>query len=282
MDPFSILSSVFSATVSVLTWLDNLEQANATIQDLHRNILLIHNIIHPLNGRPSLPPSVVMCLLAIGEDLCSIQEHLMVLKSGKVSQTTILAFLFPSNVTSKLKSDNDLLMQRIQLLQTAVLTQPYTSPTPQEGIGLLDSVGNSSVRQFWSDIFRNEDAYVTREQFRVGLDTLSHLSEEDFDTLWLRLDEFGMGVVTPMTLDAFVGDRSKSLKDTVRGIQSYPIARLGSSNDGCKVLLWVDDNPGNNEGEVTFALKCNIQVYQFTSTAAVKDWLEQHPGKGAS
>ncbi|KZT28736.1 hypothetical protein NEOLEDRAFT_773724 [Neolentinus lepideus HHB14362 ss-1] len=163
-------------------------------------------------------------------------------------------------------------MQRLQLLNTALLMGGSAPAASRDG--LLDSIQNSSVRQFWSAAFDEKDAYVTRAQFRHALDPLFPLSEQDFDTLWLRLDEFGLDVLTPRNLDAFAG--SNSLTEAVWGIHSYREGRQRVSHNGRKCLLWVDDNPENNMEEVAFALGHNIQVYQFTSTAALKMWLEAH------
>ncbi|EPQ52626.1 hypothetical protein GLOTRDRAFT_131861 [Gloeophyllum trabeum ATCC 11539] len=274
MHPFAILSSVCSAATSIFTCLDGSQQADVTVDAVHDNVRFIQEIIHPLATRRSLPPGLVLCLLDIGDNLCSIHQGLTALKGGQVSVATIHAFFFPSRVISKLKRDSDLLLQRALLLKTACQAEHTDAPPPQADIGILGSVGNPNVRQSWSDVFGNEDAYAARARFRLALDSLFNLSEEDFHTLWLRLDEFRINVVTPATLERFGGQ--SFLTDAVQRIRSGE-APPASSNHVYKCLLWVDDKPENKIEEVMFALQHHIQVQRFTSTAVLKDWLEQHP-----
>jgi len=42
------------------------------------------------------------------------------------------------------------------------------------------------------------------------------------------------------------------------------------------LLVWVDDNPDNNQYEAATALNMGIQVIQLTSTALAKAWIEDN------
>jgi hypothetical protein len=116
--------------------------------------------------------------------------------------------------------------------------------------------------------------------------------------LWL--DEFGAGGVTPSRLDEI--SAGGSLKDVLNiylrtgnflslnpmgkqllryDISDGPIPSPTSETNHqirLPLLVWIDDNPINNVGEVAHAHDLGINVIQLTSTALAKSWIEEHNG----
>jgi len=118
----------------------------------------------------------------------------------------------------------------------------------------------------------------------------------------LRLDEFGVGGVTPSHLDEIAA--GSPLEDVLKtyletgnlptligkllltyGISDGPIpSTLSESNHEenqimLPLIVWIDDNPINNTMEVAYAHELGINVIQITSTALAKAWIEEHSGQ---
>jgi len=116
----------------------------------------------------------------------------------------------------------------------------------------------------------------------------------------LRLDEFGLGGVTLLSVDEFVGDRTLTnaidqFKDRGRRM---PASMRRSKTHICTAktvcvprhcadaqesirpwLIWIDDNPSNNTDLVSFAQCHNVSVFHFFSTASVKAWVNKNEGE---
>jgi hypothetical protein len=130
-------------------------------------------------------------------------------------------------------------------------------------------------------------------------------SSASFGQLMLRLDEFGVGGVTPSCLDEIAAGHP--LKDVLKmymntgnllpltsqwgkplltyGILDGPIPSPSSKSkhDESQIMLpllvWIDDNPTNYIREVAYAHQLGINVIQLTSTALAKAWIEEHNGQ---
>lgn len=113
----------------------------------------------------------------------------------------------------------------------------------------------------------------------------------------LRLDEFGVGMITLLSVDRFVGE--KTLKDAISQMQpselrslwrdrlcltfhpaAIPIPPLKALPAPVEPwLVWIDDEPENSSELVSLAQRSGISVFQIFSTASAKAWIDVHEGE---
>ncbi|KIM78351.1 hypothetical protein PILCRDRAFT_596073 [Piloderma croceum F 1598] len=314
MDPISITSSILSSLITIKAWIDARSKKDKAVKDLSTTINLVHLILSPLcdNQRVStLHPGIVFSLLSIGEVLSRIKDHLSIWKdttsskskrSGpRISLEKVFGFISPAGVVGDLKDDAALLAQHVQIVSIAMQVSTFVAgwekekplPTlPRESLppprepplpkaSLLELIKNADVRSFWKDMIGETTLYVPQADFhRVISKWLSdNFSEAFMDVLILRIDEFGVGGVTPSGLDRFVGERPSlkeavyELKDRPRILANQHAHRAKCQNESTPWLVWVDDKPENIEQEVELARECGIEVFQFYSTASAKAWI---------
>lgn len=125
------------------------------------------------------------------------------------------------------------------------------------------------------------------------------LEDSVCESIVCRLDEYNIGGINITALDEFAGFKSLRVqialyrqvggphpsgpKDSVTSVssgQQSPEKTSGtiSHPPGEKLLVWVDDNPGNNVRFVEFARSIGIKVYELPSTAVAKVWIDQNIG----
>jgi hypothetical protein len=142
--------------------------------------------------------------------------------------------------------------------------------------------------QFWEINFRQttysvkwqqfEDALRSNAAFKLVADADSDIMQD----LQLCLDHYNTGYVVCHRLSDFVG--TDSLKDALQKYQNKKaLNRSGPLSpppaDAAfhfPALLWIDDNPGNNEYMCVYAKELGICVINLESTTAAKQWLTRH------
>jgi hypothetical protein len=111
------------------------------------------------------------------------------------------------------------------------------------------------------------------------------------------LDEYNINGINITTLDDFAGLKSLRVKIAsykhVHGPPDISNLEVPVSSEpevhgktlptfslprGGKLLVWIDDNPDFNEEYVEFAQSLNIKVYQLSSTALAKIWIDENIG----
>ena len=122
------------------------------------------------------------------------------------------------------------------------------------------------------------------------------LEDNVCQNLLLRLDEYKILVVNVTALDAFVGtdnfhEKIKNYRETLLSqavsddstpldLSSFSDLTLDSSSPSVeRLLIWIDDNPMNNELHVAEAKNLGITVLELQSTAQAKVWVDKNLGK---
>ncbi|KAA1475245.1 hypothetical protein DENSPDRAFT_415885 [Dentipellis sp. KUC8613] len=156
---------------------------------------------------------------------------------------------------------------------------------PEKPPSILDEVRNEEVRMFWEERIGQDSSFIAGQRLCDELvEWLGiHLDQTTADTLLLRLDEYAIGGVSPSSLDNFVGQRS--IRDALSGLG---VIRKGMSTASqCKsvdrstikpLLVWIDDEPLNNDWLIDNARQLNITVICLTCTASAKVWIEVNEG----
>jgi len=150
-----------------------------------------------------------------------------------------------------------------------------------------------ATRKVLIQVFTVEkDIFVTalKKWFKVPLE------DSVCESIVCRLDEYNIGGINITVLDEFAGFKSLRVqiasyrqvgaprpsgpKDSVTSERQSPEKTSGTiyHPPGEKLLVWVDDNPGNNIRLVEFARSIGIRVYELPSTAVAKVWIDQNIG----
>jgi hypothetical protein len=117
--------------------------------------------------------------------------------------------------------------------------------------------------------------FISYEEFKTGLsDRLPKgwtLDDDSFKKSLFRLDEYKMGTISITSIEYFSGTESFLAK-----VAGY-VAR-----SWLPLIIWVDDNPANNELYVSDARKAGLTVFEFRSTAEAKMWIDENLGSPIS
>ncbi|KZT60670.1 hypothetical protein CALCODRAFT_515263 [Calocera cornea HHB12733] len=224
-------------------------------------------------------------------------------------------FLRPAEVAKKLREDERQLTNQLVLVLFGVTMQSFfqkgepgrggasASASAREAMGgdvVLSGVKNEEIREFWRDYVGAKVVCVPPQIFIVSIKTWfkAGLPESTCRHLLLRLDEYAVGGVTPHSLENLVGEQR--LRDVIEGFKQQNEAKshelaidsvprpFRHSRDSATALpeytvypnlpliIWVDDMPSNNIGEVTYARSLGISVIELTSTALAKAWFEDN------
>ncbi|KAJ7171060.1 hypothetical protein C8R46DRAFT_1087574 [Mycena filopes] len=281
MDPLSILSAVLSSSIAIYRWIDELKSKETAIADLKSSLSSITLVLHPLRekvraaGALDSQVGVLACVQNLGECLDRAREHLQTWQESESRKASsiprrILAFLDPSQVLDMIKEDRTQLNHNITILTLAIQLAwapagPQTTPrtTP------LDLIANPEVKAFWLQRIGTHTPCCPNTTFAAALSAwLGGISIPN--NLFLQLDEYGFGGVTPSSFDRFVGAQSIS----------GAIARFTHSASPAiapqvveRLIVWVADNLQDCRSSIEYAESLGIRVISFSSLAAVKTWI---------
>jgi len=182
----------------------------------------------------------------------------------------------------ELRDDAQLLSEHLLSISVALHVSTFLEvqskirlPLPEPSH--LDLVKNVQVRGFWRDMIGEQIFYTSRSEFCRAIKAWlkEDLSPSLLNALVLSLDEFGVGDVTLLSVDQFVGE--KTLSDAVSQLQEIAQTRsfcAPAKSMARPWLIWINDNPGDNSDHVSFAQRNGISVFQLLSTASAKRWID--------
>lgn len=297
MDPISVVQAIFSTAVAIQKWIDLSNSRNSTIRELKTTVSRISSILSPLlpissQSQPStvvsprLNPATISCLQDLGETLSRTREHLSLWTDKRSKRVALLSFLSPSTVLDELQDDEKRISQRVSILAFALQVSDMSSRDQVGSVtdrqpSTVSFLASEEVRKFWTQTIGNEVSCCPGKPFCASL---SHwlnirIDEETCDVLLLRLDEFAVGGVTPSSLDQFVGQRTifDALNQigVMRRTNSLELASsIANPQTTDLLLIWIDDNPTNNEHHISHAHSLGITVVTLMSTASAKVWIE--------
>ncbi|RDB27646.1 hypothetical protein Hypma_003160 [Hypsizygus marmoreus] len=304
MEFLTVITTVYALAKGISDWLDERAEKDATVKKISTIVFQIRNVLHPLHSMRAVDHverPLFDSVASVGDTLKRTQEHLLVWEYKRSRK--VIAFFSPSIVTKELEEDERQLNQQLIILLTSIAVVGYVDrrqrqnaplvvgPAPQPASsttgGVLGTIRNAEVREFWRGYMGDQVSLIPSDDFRTRLSMWlgMELSPAAWLTLDFRLDEFGIGGVTPSNLDHLVGSGSfreailEFIKEgTARSDYTVIRSKQGSVTHVPRLplLLWVDDHPHNNDYEVAHALKLGINVVQLTSTPLAKAWIESN------
>ncbi|RDB27651.1 hypothetical protein Hypma_003167 [Hypsizygus marmoreus] len=299
MEFLSVATAVYGLACAINDWLDQREEKDDTVKQISVTISQIQKILQPfstMQAADHVERPLFDSVASVGDTMKRTQEHLFVWEYKRTRR--IVAFLSPSVVIKQLKDDERQLDRGMMMLLTSIAVVGFVDrrrqqrprpvddrPPPATAGSILESISNHDVREFWSGYIGEQISLVPSDEFRarLGIWLKGEISAEAWLTLNLRLDEFGIGGVTPSNLDSFIGDGR--LEDVVHSFikESNAISRYKlktpknvqpADTPRLPLLICIDDNPINIDDEVKHALTFGINVVQLTSTALAKAWID--------
>jgi len=144
---------------------------------------------------------------------------------------------------------------------------------------VLQPIENVDVRRFWQDYVGTKNSFIQIDAFFVRLEMHigRKINKQICRKLAMRLDEYGVGGVTPWNLSRWVGEGnlSKAIEEYHDKEHSGPLP-IFSVSERQIFIIWIDDEPENIESEIEFAQKLGIQVIQLESTSEAKFWIDSN------
>lgn len=248
--PLTIVTSILSAVIAVQTCLSQEDKKDVAIVNLSTTVDLVFDILEPLQDErlaKTLDSNVILCLLAIGDALGRIQDHISIWKDQGIPQNGLLrrGCTSHSGILEYLRDDRQRLKQLVVVVTLALqlscliderskMSLVQNSP----GTSSLESIQNPDVKNFWrTEIggevrsgFCSSLLYFRLKPFKVwcaSRSQFSHAAKNSlqvdldpsvWDILYLRLDEYKVGGVTPASLEKFVG--AGTVNDAIRHLQN--------------------------------------------------------------
>ncbi|KAF8159153.1 hypothetical protein B0H34DRAFT_391779 [Crassisporium funariophilum] len=299
MEVLSVVSAVCVLCKAIMTWVDEREERNTTIREISSIITQIHSILSPLSDeelRRREQTHLTESIRQVADTLRRTQDHLLVW-SYKRSRR-IAAFINPAKVIKDLRRDAEVLDRQLMILLTSISVAGYirehsrslqTDPMPScsEKAVLPENMSpamsdNTEAREFWNDYIGAKIVFVPIDLFYTRLCTWYNatIDRRVFAKITMRLDEYDSGGILSHNFWNALGQGS--LKQFIEEYKqdllvSYEdAAALSTEDENLKtpVLVWIDDNPSNNQYEVAYATQMGVSVIQLTSTAVAKAWVQ--------
>lgn len=238
MESLPIIMAVYTLATGISIWLEKRAEKERTIKGISETISQIQNILLPLKTTRlgSIDKPVFDSVRSMGAALKRTKEHLLV---WEYKRTHRLSSLFiPSTALGQLKYDARQLDQQLMLLLTSLAIVQYSHSQNSSSAGsefesgssvlpivagatrnratVLDWVENREVKEFWRGYVGEKIQFISELEFRSRLSSWlgETPSSVSFGQLMLRLDEFGVGGVTPSHLDEIAA--GNSLKDVLK------------------------------------------------------------------
>lgn len=266
-DPLSIITAIISTVSAIQTWCDQHQSKEQTIRQLRITVRNISGIITPLKDI-SLPElehtitkatpthsthrSTLDCLADLQEALECTRGHLQKWSEKRGFRKEIVAKLMPSIALGEVQDDQKWLAQRCQDLQlafSAMLWKKALATDGQESVG-HDAMGNELPNSKSNSVqAQNQSPATDNERSMRG----------KYSGFLIRLVwHDGESRYSQQRFCGLLGRNE---------IYSNPI------------LLWIDDEPHNNQDLVSYAQSANIRVVTLLSTAHAKRWITSNDGK---
>ncbi|RDB27644.1 hypothetical protein Hypma_003168 [Hypsizygus marmoreus] len=297
MEFLPVATAVYALAKGISDWLNERAEKDATAKKISAIASQIQTVLHPFQSMREVDHverPLFDSVTSVGDTLKRTQEHLLIWEYKRSRK--VIAFFSPSIVTKELNQQLIILLTSIAVVgyvdhrqrqNARLVVGPAPQPASSTTDGVLETIRNAEVKEFWRGYMGDHMALIPHDDFRTRLSMWlgMELSPSAWLTLDFRLDEFGIGGVTPSNLDHLVGSGSfreaileciregtarsdytffKSKQDTVADMPRLPL------------LLWIDDTPSNNGYQVSNAVELGINVVQLTSTALAKDWIESN------
>ncbi|KAG7093410.1 hypothetical protein E1B28_007092 [Marasmius oreades] len=285
MDPLSLLTSVISTAKFLINWIDARKSQECTLSDIQNTIRNVHeSVLCSLLEKSKaqlLDSRILGPLETLHDILRRTQAHLVDWEQSRLKPIGKLwTTINPWAILDRLKADEKKLMISVQILGTAMIAiYTPTQATNTRKTLPVDISSNADLRTFWTSELGEEVSYCSAEclALALGRHLNVQLKAQASHILASRLDEFGVGCVTLVNLDTFIGRRSilEAIMD-LGVVQDAVIDRKTSNTTTIvpPILVVVDDNPCETMGYAR-ALS-GVDRHVFESTAAAKTWFEKN------